>query len=103
MSLRSKKKAIATTAVTPPAYGPITFSPKNRAARLVLVLVGIMAGQAILYGPSLVGEKILLPLDILALPRVYLPRTPEVEKIIPHDAVLADLVLGSETARRFTA
>src|SRR5947207_11127862 len=103
MSRRSEKKAIATTAAAPPANGSATLSPKNRAGRLLIVLAGIIAGQAILYGPTLVGEKILLPLDILASPSVYLPRTPEVEKIIPHDAVLADLVLQFETERRFTA
>lgn len=69
----------------------------------MIVLAGIMAGQAILYGPSLTGAKILLPLDFLALPGVYLPQTPEVKKIIPHDLVLQDLVVQFEPERRFTA
>lgn len=33
--------------------------------RLTIVLLGILIGQFILYGPSLMGRKILLPLDIL--------------------------------------
>jgi hypothetical protein len=69
--------------------------------KLAVVLTGIVIGQFILYGQSLVGQKILLPLDILALPDVYLPRTPEVATIIPHDAVLSDLVLSFEPSRRF--
>jgi hypothetical protein len=69
--------------------------------RLAVVLAGIVIGQFILYAPSLVGRKILLPLDILALPTTYLPRTPEVAKIIAHNTVMADLVLSFEPSRRF--
>src|ERR1035437_4465279 len=72
-----------------------------RLGRLLIVLAGIIAGQAILYGPSLAGQKILLPLDILAAPNVYLPRTPGVEKIVPHDRVLVDLDFQFEQERRF--
>jgi hypothetical protein len=69
--------------------------------RLMIVLAGIIAGQFILYGPSLLGQKILLPLDLLAVENVYLPMTPEVATIVPHDRILADLVLGFEPARQF--
>ena len=103
MSRTSRKKTSAEIAAAPRASGPALRSPKSRAGRLLIVLVGIIAGQAILYGPSLVGEKILLPLDLLALPGAYLPKTPEVEKIIPHDLALIDLVLQFEPERRFTA
>jgi hypothetical protein len=68
---------------------------------LAVVLAGIVIGQVILYGPSLVGRKILLPLDILASPNVYLPRTPEVARIIPHDALVSDPVFFFEQSRRF--
>jgi hypothetical protein len=51
----------------------------------------------------LVGEKILLPLDILALPDIYIPKTPGAEAVVPHDVTLVDLVLQFETERRFTA
>jgi hypothetical protein len=74
---------------------------RRRLGRLMIVLAGIIAGQAILYGPSLAGRKILLPLDILASPNVYLPRTPGVEKIVPHDRFLVDLDFLFEPARRF--
>ena len=67
------------------------------------MLLGIIAGQIILFGPALVGEKILLPLDILALPVVYLPKSPEVDKMVPHDRALSDLVLQFGPERRFTA
>src|SRR6266446_9024758 len=103
MSRRSRKKAIATRAAVSRASRPVPFSPKSRTGRLLIVLVGIMAGQAILYGPSLVGEKILLPVDILAFPGVYIPKTPGAEAVVPHDLTLVDLVFQFETERRFTA
>ena len=70
-------------------------------ARLLVVMAGIVVGQAILYGPSLAGRKILLPLDILAKPDYYLPRTAEVEKIVPHDPIMSDQVLELEPERQF--
>jgi len=66
-------------------------------------LAGIILGQAILYGPSLIGQKILLPLDILALPDIYIPTKPGEKTIVPHDSIRLDLVLQFETERRFTA
>ena len=51
---------------------------------------GILVGQVVLYGPSLAGRKILLPLDSLAKPRVYLPMTPQVSKIVEHDHVYSE-------------
>jgi hypothetical protein len=76
---------------------------KRRFARLLIVLAGIALGQIILYAPSLAGRKILLPLDILADPTYYLPRTPEVEKIEPQNPTRSDLIDVSEPARRFAA
>src|SRR5258708_5219413 len=70
--------------------------------RLLVVAAGILMGQVVLYGPTLTGSKILLPLDLLAQPDFYLPRTPEVASIVPHDTVLSDLVLHNELARRFS-
>jgi hypothetical protein len=67
----------------------------------LLVVAGIVLGQAVLYGPSLIGQKILLPLDILTHPGTYIPPTAETEKIVPHDLILSDLVLQLEPARRF--
>src|SRR6476620_6956131 len=68
-----------------------------------IVLAGIILGQAILYGPCLTGRKILLPLDVLASQNVYLPRTPEIAKIQPHNMVLSDLVCLFEPERCFAA
>jgi len=67
----------------------------------MIVLAGIVAGQAILYGPSLAGRKILLPLDLLACPSAYLPIAPGTTKFAPHDYTLSDLVFQWEPARRF--
>ena len=82
------------------SVGPV---PPDRARwwRWLLVVAGIVVGQFLLYGPSLLGRKILLPLDLLAAPGVYLPDTPEFRRIVPHDLALSDLVLQFETERRF--
>ncbi len=77
------------------------IGPQARLVRLLILLGGIFIGQFILYGPSLVGRKILLPLDILAAPGMYLPRTPEVRKIETQNTTLSDLVEVEEPARRF--
>src|SRR6266516_4589412 len=70
-------------------------------ARMVIVLTGIVLGQAILYGPSLIGRKVLLPMDILAMPGVYLPQTPEVTRIEEQNRFLGDMIYVDEPARRF--
>lgn len=76
---------------------------RARWLRLLLVLAGIFATQFIIYGPSLLGRKILLPLEILAQPGMYLPATPEFAGIPRHDTTLGDLVFQFETDRRFFA
>ena len=73
----------------------------SRFLRLLIVLAGIVLGQAVLYGPSLIGTKILLPLDLLAEPGNYLPLTPETAKVVPQNRTLLDLVTQSEPARQF--
>lgn len=78
-----------------------TEFPRSRSARVALVLLGIVLCQFVLFGPSLVGKRILLPLDILATPTTYLPMTPEVEAITPHNPVLSDIVCQFEPQRRF--
>ena len=69
---------------------------------MAILLLGIVVGQFVLYGPSLMGHKILLPLDLLAGPGAYLPETPENQQIMPHDYFLSDQVLQFETERRFS-
>ncbi|HVM47774.1 MAG TPA: hypothetical protein VMU04_07090 [Candidatus Acidoferrum sp.] len=73
----------------------------TRPTRLALVLAGIVFGQFVLYGPSLLGRKVLLPLDLLTVPKFYLPQTPEVSKITPDNKSLPDLIFLCEPARRF--
>ena len=82
-------------------YCPPRETWKRRLAGGGVVLAGIVLGQVLLYGPSLAGWKVLLPVDILAGPRVYLPRTPEFEKVEPKDMMRMDLVCYAEPARRF--
>jgi hypothetical protein len=67
------------------------------------VLAGIIVMQAVLYGPSLIGRKVLLPLDILAGPGVYLPRSHETAKIEIQDQLRGDWIYMAEPARRFAA
>src|SRR5262249_11652640 len=70
----------------------------------LLVLLGvILIGQMILFVPSLVGSKILLPLDLLSEQGFYLPRTPQIAAIQPQNTTLADQILAFEPARRFAA
>ncbi len=76
---------------------------RQKSSRFLIVLAGIVLGQAILFGPSLIGQKILLPLDILARPGVYIPQTPGREAAQPLDRTLSDLVMQFEPDRRFAA
>ena len=73
----------------------------RRVAKLLILLAGIIFGQAVLYGPSLIGLKILLPLDILGYPGFYLPRTAETSQREIQNIYLQDLVCVFEPARRF--
>lgn len=83
---------------------PVPRKPRRLAGRWVLVVAGVCLGQAILYGPSLVGRKILLPLDILAQPSIYQPQpSPPGQVAYPHNTVFVDLVYLIEPSRRFAA
>jgi hypothetical protein len=75
----------------------------TRGSRLAILLAGIVTSQVILYGHSLIGTKILLPLDLLALPNVYLPMASETRGIVPHDVVQSDLAYLVEPERHFVA
>jgi hypothetical protein len=74
---------------------------REPAGRGLLVVLGIVLGQVILYGPSLAGRKILLPLDLLAQENFYLPRTAENTRMAAHDMILTDEVLQFEPDRQF--
>jgi hypothetical protein len=75
---------------------------RSRLQRILVVLAGIIVGQSILYGPSLIGRKVLLPLDILAQQDVYIPRTPEIAKVEAQNPTLTDMVYVYEPNRHFT-
>lgn len=73
----------------------------SKTARTTLLLAGIILLQAILYGPSLIGRKILLPIDLLAQSDVYIPVTPATANLIPHDTIQSDLAYVIEPERMF--
>src|SRR5215831_5910946 len=103
MSRKPRKQVSATQTEEPPAGGPTPVSPKNRGVRLVIVLAGIILGQAILYGPSFIGQKVLLPVDILTYDGAYIPAVPGAKPIVIHDVIPSDLIFQFEPERRFTA
>jgi len=75
----------------------------RRLGRIMVVLAGIFAGQAVLYGPSLTGQKILLPLDILEQSRVYIPAMSPKAVAPAHNRIQLDLATLGEPTRRFAA
>lgn len=74
--------------------------PGKRLPRALVVLAGVVCTQVVLYGPSLVGSKILLPLDILQMRNAYLPM-PSGEEFYPQNPVLTDEIMVLEPWRRF--
>lgn len=74
--------------------------PGRRFTRLAVVLAGIVLGQFLLYGPSLVGRKVLLPLNYLAFPNCYLADTLQTPNSY-QDPTPQDLVLLFEPDRLF--
>ena len=89
-----------------------------------MVVLGIFLGQLALYGPSLLGLEVLLPLDLLALPNTYLPpdgawlssqvaNDPESAsgrvaadddfEVSPGNPTFTDLIFAYEMNRRFVA
>src|SRR5580658_3617939 len=71
---------------------------KSRAA---ILLAGLCATQLILFGPSLLGRKILLPLDVLAQPWAYLSPADTTAWGRPLDVTLSDPVFQTELDRQF--
>ena len=70
-----------------------TEGPSTRRARIALLLFGLVIPQVLLYGPSLAGSKVLLPLDILTVKGVYIPEPKNVAAPVPDNEVLVDEVL----------
>src|SRR3712207_6181286 len=67
--------------------------------RAAIVLGGLIACQFILCWPSLLGQRILLPLDVLRYPRVYLPAPRDLGR--PVDFSYSDQVLQLEMFRQY--
>ena len=72
----------------------------GKVGELLIVMAGIVATQFILYGPSLLGAKILLPADNLA--GSYLPRTRE-WSVRAQNPRASDRVMAFEPDRLFAA
>ena len=70
---------------------------------MTLLLLGWLLPQLLLHGSVLTGARLALPLDCLALPNYYLPRTAVYSQVVPADAVLTDLVLQYPFNREFAA
>jgi hypothetical protein len=77
--------------------------PRTVIGRLLIVAVGIIVGQTILYGPSLLGRKILLPLDQLASAGHYTPRGEGKQYVYARNRERSDLILVIEPLRHFVA
>lgn len=73
--------------------------PGSRLARVLILLALLVVPQAILFGPSLVGARVLLPLDILQQYGIYSPPSMTQGAPRPKDPVLADLVYELEPQR----
>jgi len=92
----------ADTPMTEPNADAHTASLWN-VRRLTLVMVGIIVGQAVLYGPALIGSKVLLPLGVLGEQNKYIPHSPGAPEIESPKPVLLDLLAITEPDRRFAA
>lgn len=69
----------------------------------LVLWAGWLLPQFLLLGPALAGWKVCIPLDLLALPNVYLPDTPEYKDVVPQDPGLTDLVFQYPAFRAFMA
>lgn len=71
--------------------------------RVAILLLGLVGPQVWLYAPSLMGTKLLLPLDNLTKRHFYVPTPPEQKRdtlIIPQNTMLDDIVLSIEFRRQ---
>jgi len=84
-----------------PVYDALRASSRARLLRVFVVLAGIVVGQAVLYGPSLCGTKVLLPLDLLAYRGCYTPQSDGLRERRPKNSSVSDLIFLCEPARRF--
>jgi hypothetical protein len=70
----------------------------------LLLCAGWLIPQLLLLGPALVGRTVDLPLDLLAIPNIYLPQRPEYT-VKPHngDDLFDLLLIGAPTVGDFAA
>ncbi len=76
--------------------------PRGPAINATIVLAGVVLAQVILFWPSLSGQKVLLPLDLLKLNGDLIPMA-RGEKPAFHNWVRSDLVRIGEPGRRYDA
>ncbi len=79
---------------------------RNKRWGVVILLAGLLLPQILIFWPSLIGRRVLLPVDILTRDLVCIPQTPEFRAFIDagtHNIVLSDLVLHNEPERQFAA
>ena len=74
---------------------------RSRCGRAAVLLAGLVLTQLILYGPSLCGRKLLLPLDCLARPGIYLPADWPGAEFNEGDWLFNDVVLQVEPDRLY--
>jgi hypothetical protein len=75
----------------------------NVRLRIVILLLGWLLPQVLLYGPSLTGSRVLLPLDFLAAGGVYLPTPANAAPTFPENFVLSDEVLLAIPTMQYAA
>jgi hypothetical protein len=100
------KQAIATQpapTAAPSAAGEELAGLRARWQRVLILAAGVVATHLVLYAPSLSGQKILLPLNHLVAPGVYLPPSPQYKDAHPPNFALSDEVLQLEFRQRFAA
>lgn len=96
---RIKAPEVKASAITPPSS---TVAPSVWRQCLML-WIGWLVPQVILFWPALMGQTVLCPADLLATPRFYLPAREEYAEVEPRDNSLADLILFAPAAREFCA
>jgi len=69
--------------------------------RYAFLWMGWLVPQLLLLGPCLLGWRVLIPCELLALPGYYLPETDEQAVFAPGHVALTDLVLSFPMARKF--
>ncbi len=74
----------------------------SRLCRLAIVVTGLAVSQIILIGPSLIGQRILLPVDILKSDSYYIPSSQFSDPSV-HNQALADRILIFEPRHRFAS